>query len=516
MIDQGTQLRHYKREDIRKEMVLHAHSKEVVVKFWDFRQKQESGFGKRPDVLQYEADILDFAKQGVSSFHCSEELWKNPLQLGPEMSKRELDDLRTGWDLILDIDFPDVEYSKKIAYLLIKALREHKIKSIGCKFSGNKGFHIAVPFESFPENIMETETRLRFPEDVALIGRYLVSYLIENDKRLGISDLFMPRIDEILALTKKTKKEMVRTVCESCSSEFKKKESKTYFNCPHCGSKIEKFDENLGIAICQKCKNTVRKSDMTEAKKRAKCEKCGSEKFREIFNLSAIIDFGLISSRHMYRMPYSLHEKSGLVSLPINPDKVLEFRREDASPEKVKISYRFIDREKAIPGEAKDLFEKATNVKVTNRQNEQLKERMSFGKSLPILNDDNTMVPEEFFPPCIKKILAGVDDGRKRCMFILTNFLYSVGWDAEMIEKRIHEWNKANKEPLKEVDIKGHLRYHKNKKVLPPNCRKYYEELHICFPDNLCDVIKNPVSYAKRRSKTGRKQRKKPVKEDKQ
>src|SRR3989344_7190915 len=47
------------------------------------------------------------------------------------------------------------------------------------------------------------------------------------------------------------------------------------------------------------------------------------------------IDTILISSRHLYRMPYSLHEKSGLVSLPLDPDKVLEFEKSLAQPEKV-------------------------------------------------------------------------------------------------------------------------------------------------------------------------------------
>lgn len=513
MIDQGMQLRYYKRADIRKEMTDHARSKEIAVKYWDFRSRQEKGFGKRPDVLQYEQDILEFAKQGVSSFHCSEELWKNPLNLSSEMSKRELDSLRVGWDLILDIDFPDVEYSKKIAHLLIKALKEHGVKSISCKFSGNKGFHIAVPFEAFPEKIGDIETRLRFPEDVALIGRYLVSYLNENDKKLGVSDLFIPKIDEILKLTKKSRKEMIRFVCENCNSDHRVKAQKIFVLCPHCSTKIENFDDNLGIAICQRCKNTIRKTDMTEGSKKEKCEKCGAQRFREIFNLSAIIDFGLISSRHMYRMPYSLHEKSGLVSLPINPDKVLFFKREDAHPEKVSTNFKFIDREKVAKGEAKELFDKATSRKAEDSRKQQYKDRMDKDKtSLVILNDDNELIAEENFPPCIKKLLLGVEDGRKRGMFVLTNFLYSVGWDSEMIEKRVISWNESNKEKLRETDIKGHLRYHKNKKVLPPNCRKYYEEMHLCEPDMLCERIKNPVSYAKRRSRSvkGKKGRKKP------
>ena len=51
----------------------------------------------------------------------------------------------------------------------------------------------------------------------------------------------------------------------------------------------------------------------------------------------------------------------------------------------------------------------------------------------------------------------------------------------------------------------GQLRYHKQqkKKILPPNCDNpaYYLDIGICKPDNLCNKIKNPISYAIRKSK---------------
>ena len=72
MIDIGTILRHYKREDIQKEMILHAEDKEIGTRF------ANGGFGKRPDILSYPRDILELAKQGATSFHSSEEIWKNP------------------------------------------------------------------------------------------------------------------------------------------------------------------------------------------------------------------------------------------------------------------------------------------------------------------------------------------------------------------------------------------------------------------------------------------------------
>ena len=36
---------------------------------------------------------------------------------------------------------------------IVKALKHCNVKNIGVKFSGNKGFHIGVPWESFPKSI---------------------------------------------------------------------------------------------------------------------------------------------------------------------------------------------------------------------------------------------------------------------------------------------------------------------------------------------------------------------------
>ena len=52
-----------------------------------------------------------------------------------ELSKKEFDNLRIGWDLLLDVDSPYLEYSKIFARLLIEALKLHGIENIGVKFS---------------------------------------------------------------------------------------------------------------------------------------------------------------------------------------------------------------------------------------------------------------------------------------------------------------------------------------------------------------------------------------------
>ena len=166
MIPINVSLSHYKREEIQEEIIANSKDREVAVKFND-------SFGKRPDVLRHQSDILELAKQGATSFHASEELWRNSLQLDPSLKKHELDNLRIGWDLVLDIDCGFFEYSKIAADLIIKALRFHKVSSVSCKFSGNKGFHIGVPFEAFPEKVRNDETKIFFPAAPRQIALYI-------------------------------------------------------------------------------------------------------------------------------------------------------------------------------------------------------------------------------------------------------------------------------------------------------------------------------------------------------
>src|SRR3972149_650727 len=131
MIPISAVLNHYKRPEIQQAIIEHAMDKEVAIKFGD------NGFGKRPDILQYPNDVLELAKKGATSFHVSEERWNNPLQLSTGLRASELDDMRSGWDLIIDVDFPVWNISKIITSAIIRALKKHGIKSVTCKFSGN-------------------------------------------------------------------------------------------------------------------------------------------------------------------------------------------------------------------------------------------------------------------------------------------------------------------------------------------------------------------------------------------
>jgi len=160
------------------------------------------------------------------------------------MKREEQEDLRIGWDLVLDIDCLYWEYSKMTAHLLIQALIAHGVKSISCKFSGNKGFHIGVPFQAFPVKLHGKPTKEFFPEGAKRIALYLTDYIRK------------PLSKEILKTN--TVKDIQKTTDKPFNEIIKK----------------NKFDPYSVIEI----------------------------------------DTLLISSRHLYRMSYSLHEKSGLAS----------------------------------------------------------------------------------------------------------------------------------------------------------------------------------------------------------
>ena len=55
-------------------LVEFAKGREVVPRYYE-------GFGKRPDGIQYPSDILGLVRKGATSFHSSEEIWNNPLDI---------------------------------------------------------------------------------------------------------------------------------------------------------------------------------------------------------------------------------------------------------------------------------------------------------------------------------------------------------------------------------------------------------------------------------------------------
>jgi len=424
-MNQNQIVQYYSKDIVLEAMVGHAKNKEVAVKYLN------GSFGKRPDVLLYPGDIIEHAKKGAVSFHASEELWDNPLFLKPDMRKRDLDKHRIGFDLIIDIDCPVFEYSKIAAELLVNAIKQHGVNSVSIKFSGNKGFHIGVPFESFPSYVGSDE----FPDAVRNVAEYLIDCVKE---------------------------------------EF--------------GKRVLEYEGSIV--------NVARKSGLDIK------QLLDKEKKAFIPEPLLKVDTLLISSRHLYRMPFSLHEKSWLVSLPLQLKHLSDFNREDANPENIPSFEKtvFLKRN-AEKGEASKLFDFALSFVIEKRMKQVEKDSQS-DESLKLIRFRKS-VREEFFPPCIKLGLKGLEDGRKRFVFCLLNFLRCVEWDYDAIQRLQHDWNEKNPEKLRERIIDYQLRYHKlkQKKIPPPNCsnQMYYKDIGICKPDSLCKGIKNPLQYVKKK-----------------
>ncbi len=94
-----------------------------------------------------------------------------------------------------------------------------------------------------------------------------------------------------------------------------------------------------------------------------------------------------------------------------------------------------------------------------------------------------------------------MEDGRKRALFILLNLFRSAGMEKDELEKRIYDWNKKNKIPLKEGYIKSQLLWsYRNKIIPPPNFEKdHYKGIGI-IPTEEELRYKNPVSYLAKKS----------------
>jgi len=157
----------------------------------------------------------------------------------------------------------------------------------------------------------------------------------------------------------------------------------------------------------------------------------------------------------------------------------------------------FIDRDSAKKNDARQLLIQAFDFVEPQEEIKVTKQRT--------FESIASALPQESFPPCIKLILKGLKDGRKRSLFLLVNFLTSVGWDYDAIEELLREWNAKHTEALSETLIMGQIRYHKaqKKNMLPPNCDNdgYYIAFGVCKPDWLCAKIKNPVNYSIIKSK---------------
>ncbi|MCK5601513.1 hypothetical protein KAR91_06590, partial [Candidatus Pacearchaeota archaeon] len=215
----------------------------------------------------------------------------------------------------------------------------------------------------------------------------------------------------------------------------------------------------------------------------------------DLFELMGL-DLILVSSRHLFRVPYSLHEKTALSSIVIDKDKVLEFEMRDARPENMTIKNFNPD---VREGEGGELLVSALDWESEHKPKDSVKK--SAGKFAEYKELELHDIKDEQFPPCVKKMLLGIGDGKKRALFALLHLYRSIGMEKGEMENRLYSWNDRNDVALKKGYIKSQLDWaYKRKPLMPPNCKEFYQGLGVCSPDGYCQFIKNPVNYVAKKN----------------
>ena len=400
---------YYSNEKIIAQLLSGAREREVAGALWDGRYDQ------RPNILQYASDITQMVRKGVSSFHYSVEHWSNAMALAGENYER----LRTGWDLLIDIDSKlGLDESKLAADMICKMLRKHGIRNFGLKFSGRRGFHICMPWVMFPKEVDYKPLEKQYPD----VPRIIANFIREKIRN-----------DLLSALVKSRGASKLIEIMGETPGEID----------PFYFVEVEK-------------------------------------------------DWG---NRHMFRAPYSFNEKTWLVSVPIEYRDLSGFDPKRAEFGSVLSANHpeFFGGEK---GEATDLITEAIDWHAMQKKEvkKEVKRTASFdGK-----------VAQEHFPPCVKLMLSGMTDGKKRSLFTLINFLKMMNWQREEIEAKIIEWNAKNSPPLPQSIVIGQLRYAERRETAPPaNCSNaaYYGDIGLCRPDAVCKgntdkiTVKNPIAY---------------------
>lgn len=408
---------YYSQQEVKDTLLAFGEGREVVGAF------RNGSFDRRPNTLASRGDIAAMVRAGVVEFHCSLERWSNPMGIGSD----NYEQLREGWDLILDVDCDSFELAKAATKVIASRLKRYGVENLTLKFTGGTGFHIAVPWESFPESVGSEKTSALYPK----LARKVILYL----KQQIISELV--------------------------------KEFRTRYTIKEIAGMVGKEANDI-------------------------CSGMEINPF-EVVDIDPV----LISQRHLFRMPYSLNSKSFLVSLPVRLDKLDGFEREQARPEHIDFEERFLGSYK--PNEMEPLIEKALfwYSQKEAEERELKRKEVKYEKKVSL----------ELMPPCIKHILSGLSDGKKRSVFILINLLSTLKWNPEEIEQLLFDWNKKNKPPLGASYIRGQLRYAQRRgSIPPPNCvnEGYYLNFKVCRPDNICSKIKNPATYPSRLLKKGK------------
>lgn len=185
---------YYSHDFVAEQLAANAVQREVAFCY------ENGSYDSRPNVLQYKSDVQTLVKKGITSFHYSVEKWSAPMALAPE----RYNELRTGWDLLIDMDSKIGMIGSQLCALeILGFLRKFGIKNCGIKFSGSRGFHLCLPSKMFPKEVNFRPLFAQYPD----VPRIIINFI-----RDGIKQSLMKSL-----LQKKPAKELIETIGEAPS-----------------------------------------------------------------------------------------------------------------------------------------------------------------------------------------------------------------------------------------------------------------------------------------------------------
>jgi hypothetical protein len=345
--------------------------------------------------------------------------------------------------------------------------------------SGSKGFHLIVPWDSFPKEVNGVKTKDMFPEWPRAIAGYIDSLIHEKLN------------EEILRMSKPNEK-MEFEMVYLPTGEVAIEDNITEYVCNNCRTHMVSMvptKSKRKIMRCNVCSSAMSKVSEEPAyfannKDNSKKNPGRFEKRLKTSSLIDSVDIILVAPRHLFRAPYSLHEKTALCSAVLSPEEIKNFVPSDADPLKIKIKPFYKE-----PGEeeAKTLLLNALDW----IEKKQEKPKKYEGKEVDL---SGVTITQDMFPPTINKILEGLkSDGRKRALGILVAFFSSLDLPRDYIEEKIIEWNKKNYQPLKEGYVRSQIDWAMKNKRLPPNYDKpVYKDLGVLEKN---EKFKNPINF---------------------
>jgi DNA primase catalytic subunit len=497
---------YYSNPKIQDSILKFAKDREVVPRYFE-------GFGKRPDSLVYPSDVLGLVRKGATSFHASEEIWNNVLGIDSDMSQKELNELRKDWDLVIDIDSPYLDCSKIAAKLIIEELERYGVRKCGLKFSGSKGFHILVSGKAFPDEYKDMRKVESFPEWPRAICGFLMERIRgKYNEIVGKMEINFDAVKRRINLSKEElidtkfdggekalKGKMITFKCNKCGNVIQRpnpKLTKRKLRCieADCGgvyeiaNEEEYFYSEKGLSSFDRRYESDKKIVYSSVVKKEEGFSMGVKEEVEASKLGNL-DLVLVAPRHLFRMPYSLHEKTSLSSVVLEKNEIENFDpARDADAMKVEVREFFPVNEK---GEGAELLIAALDWDKVKRGKDAEMDRKKYKEYDEI---DLKGVDERFFPKPIKKLLKGLEDGRKRGLFVLLTFLRCLGFSAEYIHENVKKWNEKNGKPLRDGYVKSQIDWHlkQRRKILPPNYSNgsFYKDLGIL---DEVPKVKNPL-----------------------